>query len=114
MSYILEIRVAVPLDTFRRVMSQDMHPSDKTEQLTNLIGDYLGSFPEESDKGFDHFMDFIGEGELDRERTDDITLEEGIEFLGGQGFTILTANKPEDIDKWPPASEVFGGDDELE
>ena len=40
---------------------------------------------------------------------DDITLEDAAAFAANAGMTVLTADTPEDIEAWPPATHVLGG-----
>jgi hypothetical protein len=37
----------------------------------------------------------------------DLELPEALDFLEASGMTVLTADKPEDIDNWPSLDELF-------
>lgn len=41
------------------------------------------------------------------ESEDDLELPEALDFLEASGMTVLTADKPEDIDNWPSLDELF-------
>jgi len=47
----------------------------------------------------------------DKASKNDITLDEGINVLKDAGMMVLTADTPEDIDKWPHPDTLFGTPD---